>query len=116
MVATVGEVVVTIIVAVVVRWGCQLLNWVWLNPKKLEKSLREQGYKGNSYKLLKGDVIELATMVKEARSKPMPISHDITSHVLPFEHYIFNKYGNFFRLISCHMLCFVITLLETLFM
>ncbi|KAM0029172.1 putative secologanin synthase [Helianthus debilis subsp. tardiflorus] len=93
MVAAVGKVVIAIIVVVILRWGWKLLNWAWLNPKKLEKSLREQGYKGNSYKLLKGDLIELATMVKEVRSKPMPISHDISSHVLPYDHHIFNKYG-----------------------
>ncbi|KAI3755712.1 hypothetical protein L1987_55518 [Smallanthus sonchifolius] len=96
MVAGVGNVLIAIIVAVVVRWGWKILNWAWLNPKKLEKSLKEQGYKGNPYKLLKGDVIELSTMIKEARSKPMPLSHDITSHVLPFEHHIFNKYGKKF--------------------
>ncbi|KAF5814705.1 putative secologanin synthase [Helianthus annuus] len=65
MVAAVGKLVIAIIVVVILRWGWKLLNWAWLNPKKLEKSLREQGYKGNSYKLLKGDLIELATMVKE---------------------------------------------------
>ncbi|KAK9077433.1 hypothetical protein SSX86_005770 [Deinandra increscens subsp. villosa] len=93
MATTAGKVVLAIVIAVIVRWGWKILNWAWLKPKKLEKSLREQGYKGNSYRLLKGDVIELARMMKEARSTPMPVSHDIISHVMPFEHYIFNKYG-----------------------
>ncbi|KAF5814703.1 putative secologanin synthase [Helianthus annuus] len=93
MEATAGKFVFTIVVAVIVSWGWKILNWVWLKPKKLEKLLREQGYKGNSYKLLKGDVIEFGRTMKEARSKSMPVSHDIISHVMPFEHYIFNKYG-----------------------
>lgn len=93
MIASAGAVVFTIVVTVIVRWGWKILNWVWLKPKKLEKSLQEQGYKGNSYRLLKGDAIEFSRMTKEASSTAMPISHDITSHVLPFEHYISNKYG-----------------------
>ncbi|KAJ0774111.1 putative 11-oxo-beta-amyrin 30-oxidase [Helianthus annuus] len=35
----------------------------------------------------------------------MPISHDISSHVLPYEHHIFNKYGNFEH-VTCICMCF----------
>ncbi|GJY88723.1 zinc finger, CCHC-type containing protein, partial [Tanacetum coccineum] len=62
-------------------------------PKKLEKWLRNEGYNGNSYKLLSGDMKEFAKTVKEARSKPIPITHDITSYALPFDHYIITKYA-----------------------
>ncbi|KAI3817209.1 hypothetical protein L1987_10998 [Smallanthus sonchifolius] len=88
-----GKVAVAIVVAVIVRWGWKLLNWVWLKPKKLEKRLREEGYKGNSYRFLMGDLIDLATMIKEGKSKPMPVTHDITSYALPFDHRIISKYG-----------------------
>nr|GEZ05750.1 cytochrome P450 CYP72A219-like [Tanacetum cinerariifolium] len=77
----------------IVRWGWNLLNWVWLKPKKLEKWLRNEGYNGNSYKLVPGDMKEFAKTVKEARSKPIPITHDITSYALPFDHHIITKYG-----------------------
>ncbi|KAK1416126.1 hypothetical protein QVD17_31914 [Tagetes erecta] len=91
---TLGQVIIAIVVVVIVRWGWKLLNWVWLKPKKLEKWLRDEGYKGNSYKLLLGDIIELASIVKEGRSKPMlTVTHDITSYALPFDHYIISKYG-----------------------
>ncbi|PWA98032.1 cytochrome P450 [Artemisia annua] len=90
---TFTKLVITIVVVVVVRYGWKILNWVWLKPKKLEKWLRNEGYNGNSYKLLFGDMIELATMVKEGRSKPMSITHDITSYALPFDHHIITKYG-----------------------
>ncbi|KAI3730597.1 hypothetical protein L1987_61768 [Smallanthus sonchifolius] len=90
---TMGKVAIAIVVAVVVRWGWKLLNWVWLKPKKLEKWLREEGYKGNSYKFLMGDMIDLATMVKEGKSKPIPVTRDITSYALPFDHHIISKYG-----------------------
>ena len=90
---TIGKLVITIVVVVIVRWGWNLLNWVWLKPKKLEKWLRNEGYNGNSYKLLSGDMAEFAKIVKEARSKPIPITHDITSYALPFDHHIISKYG-----------------------
>ncbi|CAI9303041.1 unnamed protein product [Lactuca saligna] len=94
MVATVGKVLIAFAVTIIVTWGWKVLYWAWLKPKKLEKLLRKQGYKGNSYKFLIGDIVELATMVKEARSKSIhPISHDISSHVMPFDHHVFNKYG-----------------------
>nr|ADO16184.1 cytochrome P450 mono-oxygenase [Artemisia annua] len=93
MTATFTKVVIAVVVVVVLKLGWKLLNWAWLMPKKLEKLLREQGYKGNSYKPITGDIMELAKMTKEARSKPMSISHDITQHVLPYEHHILNKYG-----------------------
>ncbi|KAL8218625.1 hypothetical protein R6Q57_021998 [Mikania cordata] len=90
---TMGKVAVAIIVALFLRWGWKLLNWVWLKPKKLEKWLRNEGYKGNSYKLLMGDMIELATIMKEGKSKPIQVTHDITSYALPFDHHIISKYG-----------------------
>ncbi|KAK9063729.1 hypothetical protein SSX86_017601 [Deinandra increscens subsp. villosa] len=91
---TMGKVAIAIVVAIIARWGWKLLNWVWLRPKKLEKWLRDEGYKGNPYKLLMGDMIELAKMVKEGKSKLSPVTHDITSYALPFDHNIISKYGD----------------------
>ncbi|KAF5794076.1 putative secologanin synthase [Helianthus annuus] len=90
---TMGKVATAIVALVILRWGWKLLNWIWLKPKKLEKWLRSEGYKGNSYKFLMGDMIELATIVKEGKSKPIPVTHDITSYALPFDHHIISKYG-----------------------
>ncbi|KAK1416131.1 hypothetical protein QVD17_31919 [Tagetes erecta] len=90
---TMGKVVIAIVVGVMMRWGWKLLNWSWFTPKKLEKWLKNEGYKGNSYKFLMGDMIELATILKQGKSKPMPLTHDITSYALPFDHHIISKYG-----------------------
>ncbi|XP_076941705.1 cytochrome P450 CYP72A219-like [Bidens hawaiensis] len=90
---TMGKVAITIVVALILSWGWKLLNWIWLKPKKLEKWLRDEGYKGNPYKLLMGDMIEFASVVKEGKSKPSPLTHDITSYALPFDHHIISKYG-----------------------
>ncbi|CAN4087297.1 unnamed protein product [Withania somnifera] len=78
----------------VLRWAWRILNWVWFKPKDLEKCLRQQGFKGNSYKLLFGDTKEMMKMGKEALSKPIDFSHDmIWPRVMPFFHKTINCYG-----------------------
>ncbi|XP_006364092.1 cytochrome P450 CYP72A219-like [Solanum tuberosum] len=81
-------------IILVLRWAWRILNWVWFKPKKLEKCLRQQGFKGNSYKFLFGDVKEMMKMGKEALSKPIDFSHDmIWPRVMPFFHKTINNYG-----------------------
>ncbi|XP_044473135.1 cytochrome P450 CYP72A219-like [Mangifera indica] len=72
----------------------KVLNWVWLKPKKLEKLLRQQGFSGNSYKLLHGDTKEMFMITKQAKTTPInPLSHDIAPRVVPFHHLIIKNYG-----------------------
>ncbi|KAL3619167.1 hypothetical protein CASFOL_036737 [Castilleja foliolosa] len=66
------------LLAILVAIGCRLLNWVWFRPKRMEKALRKQGLKGNSYRFLFGDAKETANMYEESYSKPIGISDDIT--------------------------------------
>ncbi|KAJ4717545.1 Cytochrome P450 [Melia azedarach] len=80
----------TIIVAI---YAWKILNWIWLKPKKVEKLLRQQGLSGSSYKLFHGDTKEISRMNKEASSRAIPVSDNITSRILPFEHHIISKYG-----------------------
>jgi hypothetical protein len=82
-----------IILLVTLVWAWKMLIWSWLRPKKLEKLLREQGLKGNPYKLLVGDMKEFLKMQKEARSKPMPVSDDIVPRVFPFSYQTVAKHG-----------------------
>ncbi|KAK1401744.1 Cytochrome P450, family 72, subfamily A, polypeptide 15 [Heracleum sosnowskyi] len=70
------------------------LNWLWLRPKKLEKQLRQQGFQGNSYRFWFGDKKEEESMLTEARSKPIPLHHDIAPRILPFLHKHVSSYGN----------------------
>nr|XP_043635078.1 cytochrome P450 72A397-like isoform X1 [Erigeron canadensis] len=86
-------VVALIVIGVMVRLAWKLLNWAWLKPKKLEKWLREEGFDGTPYKLLIGDFIQQAKMMKESRLKASPITHDITPLVMPFDHHIVKTYG-----------------------
>ncbi|OMO74631.1 Cytochrome P450, partial [Corchorus capsularis] len=74
-------------------WGWRILNWVWLKPKRLEKWLRQQGLAGNSYRFLSGDMKEVFSMIRQRRSKPMPLSDDIVPYVFPFLHQHAKKYG-----------------------
>ncbi|XP_044473502.1 cytochrome P450 72A397-like isoform X2 [Mangifera indica] len=71
-----------------------LLNWIWLKPKKVEMMLRQQGFSGNSYKLLHGDTKEMFMMTKQAETTPIsPFSHDIAQRVIPYYHHIIKYYG-----------------------
>ncbi|KAM5586449.1 cytochrome P450 CYP72A219 [Rosa sericea] len=84
-----------VFVSIIVRWVWSLLDWVWLKPKKLERCLRQQGFKGNSYRLLYGDMKENAIMLKQAKSKPMNLStsHDIAPRVTPLLDKTVKTYG-----------------------
>ena len=75
-----------------VSW--KIVNWVWLNPKKFERLLRNQGFDGNSYRLLHGDTKDRAKMTMEATSKPMPnLSNDFLPHTLAFFHHTISNFG-----------------------
>ncbi|XP_060201179.1 cytochrome P450 CYP72A219-like [Lycium barbarum] len=78
----------------VLRWTWRILNYVWFKPKKLEKCLRQQDFKGNSYKFLFGDMKEMKKMGEEATSKPIDFTHDmIWPRVSPFIHKTITNYG-----------------------
>ncbi|KAK4384155.1 Secologanin synthase [Sesamum angolense] len=63
------------VVLTIYAW--KILNWVWFVPRKLEKSLRQQGFVGNPYRFLLGDVKEMTRMAKQAYSKMKPIRSSI---------------------------------------
>ncbi|CAA6674913.1 unnamed protein product [Spirodela intermedia] len=66
---------------------------VWWTPRSTERKLRAQGIDGTSYRFLFGDIRETMRLTREAKSKPMPFSHDIPPRVLPFHHQIVKTYG-----------------------
>ncbi|KAI9187435.1 hypothetical protein LWI28_028138 [Acer negundo] len=83
---------------IVIAWMLmRVVNLVWLKPKKLEKLLRQQGFSGNSYTLLHGDMKEMIEMTKQALTKAINLSdsqvHNIVPRVLPFNHHINTIYG-----------------------
>ncbi|KAG5597309.1 hypothetical protein H5410_038541 [Solanum commersonii] len=54
-----SNIIATICVAILLIYTWKVLNWAWFRPKKLEKYFRQNGLKGNPYKLLYGDLNEL---------------------------------------------------------
>ncbi|MBA0849546.1 hypothetical protein Goshw_017321, partial [Gossypium schwendimanii] len=87
------DLVSLLVVGLLMIWGWRALNWVWLTPKRLERCLRQQGFAGNPYRFLSGDIKELSTMSRQTRAKPMPLSDDIGPYVAPFLHQTVNQYG-----------------------
>lgn len=74
-------------------FGWRILNWVWLRPRKLEKILRKQGFKGNPYKIFFGDIREVVKMLAEAKSKPIGLADDILPRVVPDDLHTVGKHG-----------------------
>ncbi|KAK9078186.1 hypothetical protein SSX86_002243 [Deinandra increscens subsp. villosa] len=76
-------------------WVWTVVRWVWLTPRAIERCLRKQGLDGPPYRLLHGDMNQIATMDRQAaRSKPITFSdHDFLPKILPFYHHIFHTYG-----------------------
>ncbi|KAK4285783.1 hypothetical protein QN277_002433 [Acacia crassicarpa] len=81
-----------VIVGIVIVIG-RAVNWLWLRPKRLERCLRRQNLKGNSYRLGFGDLKEMAHMIQEAKSKPINLDDDIIPRVIPFHHQMIQNYG-----------------------
>ncbi|GMJ05359.1 cytochrome P450, family 72, subfamily A, polypeptide 15 [Hibiscus trionum] len=80
-------------VGLLLIWGWRVLNWAWLTPKRLERCLRQQGFTGNPYRSMSGDIKQMFGLSRQTRAKPMPLSDDIEPYVTPFFHQIVNKYG-----------------------
>ncbi|CAM8992115.1 unnamed protein product [Rhodiola kirilowii] len=71
----------------------RFINWLWLNPMRLESCLRQQGLAGSSYRILFGDVKDERKMYDEAKSKPISLSDEIIPRLLPFVTRHIQKYG-----------------------
>ncbi|KAL4022408.1 hypothetical protein IC575_016140 [Cucumis melo] len=86
-------VVIVVLLSSLLLLGWKLVDWIWFRPKKLEKLLRQQGFTGNSYRILYGDLKERAAMRDQAISKPMNFSNHIAPRVIPSVHHTIQHYG-----------------------
>ncbi|KAK0597235.1 hypothetical protein LWI29_023237 [Acer saccharum] len=87
-------------IVIVIAWILMMVvEWVWLKPKKVEKWLRQQGFSGNSYRFLHGDMKDMSAMRIQATAKPISSGadshghHNIVPRILPFNHHIITVYG-----------------------
>ncbi|TKY50004.1 Cytochrome P450 CYP72A219 [Spatholobus suberectus] len=71
----------------------KLVSKFWWRPKNVDKQLRKQGIRGNSYKLFNGDVDVLKKCTMQASSKPISLNHHIVPRVIPFFHEMVEKHG-----------------------
>lgn len=69
------------------------LNVLWWQPWRMERALRAQGLTGTAYRFLYGDLKEMRRFLREAASKPMPLSHDIALRVAPFTTHKIREFG-----------------------
>lgn len=97
----VASVVFSVILAIIAHFALKLYQRLWLRPKKIEKQLKELGFRGNPYRFLHGDMKEYLAIAEEAHSKPINFSHDIGARVLPYEHHIVEKHGTFIFYSHC---------------
>ncbi|KFK38823.1 hypothetical protein AALP_AA3G165300 [Arabis alpina] len=97
MIISAKSVTISVAIVVVSWWIWRILKWVWFKPKMLESYLRGQGLPGTSYTLLVGDVKRNSNMLLEARSKPIKLTDDIASRVVPYPLQMAKTHGrNFF--------------------
>ncbi|CAH8293491.1 unnamed protein product [Eruca vesicaria subsp. sativa] len=59
------------------------LNLAWFRPKKHEAYLKRQGLSGTPFTFLVGDAIREASMVKQAKTRPINLNEDFTPRVMP---------------------------------
>ncbi|XAR56403.1 Secologanin synthase [Bertholletia excelsa] len=92
-----SSVVVSLALVILVTCVWRVVNWVWLRPKRLERWLREQGFKGNPYKIFYGDTKEMISMHREAQSKSMDVSsNDLLPAILPYHLHSVGLHGKMY--------------------
>ncbi|KAE9457964.1 hypothetical protein C3L33_10130, partial [Rhododendron williamsianum] len=88
MEVTVSSTVLSLALVTFLTLAWKALNLLWLRPKQIERCLREQGFKGNSYRFLYGDTKDFISAIKEATSKPMEACNDdVVQRVIAFHRY-----------------------------
>ncbi|KAJ4872437.1 Cytochrome P450 72A15 [Raphanus sativus] len=93
---TVALVTASAAIVVLSWWTWRTLMFVWFTPKMLESYLRKQGLLGTPYTPLVGDLKRNFSMIKEAKSKPIKLTDDISPRVVPFPFEMLKTHGRTF--------------------
>ncbi|CAN6588748.1 unnamed protein product [Malus baccata var. baccata] len=86
---TLSSLLYVVLVSVLVK----VLHKLWWTPTRISKLMASQGIRGPPYRFIHGNTKQIATMRKEAMSKPKDLSHDILSVVQPHMHSWIMIYG-----------------------
>lgn len=80
-------------------WVCsatillRIATVIWWKPVQLKRFFESQGIRGPPYRLVCGNAPKMAQMMAQAKSTPMPLSHDIIARVLPHDYVWTKTYG-----------------------
>jgi len=74
----------------------KIVTLIWWKPLQIKRYFESQGIRGPPYRLLYGNAADIARMVTQAKSTPMPWSHDILPRLLPHYHLWTKTYGEDF--------------------
>ncbi|XP_042007056.1 cytochrome P450 CYP72A219-like [Salvia splendens] len=88
------QILITCFILIVLAHTWKLLNSMYLKPKRLEKLLRRQGFKGNPYRFPYGDLKEYGQALQQLMSKPLSLDDDIKPRAMTFAFNTMEKYGN----------------------
>ncbi|KAL0326676.1 UNVERIFIED_CONTAM: Secologanin synthase [Sesamum angustifolium] len=91
----------SLVAIVALGWAWRVMEWVWFSPRRKERMLRQQGFKGNSYTLMRllfGDIKENSMVYAEALGKAINIHDPAAPRVMPFVHKTLHKYGIYIQL------------------
>lgn len=72
---------------------CRFFYFFWWRPIKLGRFLKDQGINGPPYWPVVGNIMEETRLRKDAKLRPMDLSHAIVPRVIPFLHRISQSYG-----------------------
>ncbi|RLN22438.1 cytochrome P450 72A13-like [Panicum miliaceum] len=83
------------LLALLVVWAAyRAAERCWLRPRRLDRALRAQGLGGTVYRFPAGDLRENARLNEEARSRPMPLCHDVIPRIAPHLLNTVKEHGN----------------------
>ncbi|EOA32266.1 hypothetical protein CARUB_v10015526mg [Capsella rubella] len=72
-----------VVVTAVAVWIWKGLNMAWLRPKNQEACLKRQGLSGTPFTFLVGDARREASMVEQAKSRPISLTDDYMPRIIP---------------------------------
>ena len=91
--AAIASIVFSVLALGILSYTIKLANKYWFRPKQVEKRLRDIGFGGNPYRIIFGDAKDVEGMRAEVTSKPMELSDDVASRILPYHNHLVQKYG-----------------------